>query len=53
MISNNLLTANASNELTILIVAHRISTLKNCEQIIELGKDGIQQIGTYNSIFQK
>ena len=42
-----------SNELTILIVAHRISTLKNCEQIIELGKDGIQQIGTYNSIFQK
>jgi ATP-binding cassette subfamily B protein len=28
-----------SSDLTILIVAHRIGTLKNCDQIIEL-KDG-------------
>ena len=29
---------NLSNDLTILIIAHRISTLKNCSQIIELKK---------------
>lgn len=28
-----------SAELTILIIAHRTSTLKNCTQIIDLGKD--------------
>ena len=27
-----------SNELTILIIAHRLSTLKNCTQIIEVGE---------------
>ena len=30
---------NLDNDLTILIVAHRLTTLKNCDQIIEL-KDG-------------
>ena len=29
-----------SHELTILIIAHRLSTLANCNQIIELGKGG-------------
>jgi ATP-binding cassette subfamily B protein len=27
-----------SADLTILIIAHRLTTLKNCEQIIDLGK---------------
>ena len=30
-----------SGELTILIIAHRLSTLKNCTQIVELGKGAI------------
>lgn len=30
-----------SKDLTILIIAHRISTLKNCTEIVELGNDGI------------
>jgi len=38
---------NLSNELTLLIIAHRISTLKNCSQIIELGDGGIKRICTY------
>jgi len=32
-----------SSDLTILIIAHRISTLKNCTQIIELGNGIIQK----------
>jgi len=32
-----------SSDLTILIIAHRISTLKNCTQIIELGNGSIQK----------
>jgi len=29
-----------SGDVTILIIAHRLNTLKNCSEIIELGKDG-------------
>ena len=36
--------------LTILIIAHRLTTLKNCDQIIELADGGIKRIGTYNEI---
>ncbi len=39
-----------SKDLTILIIAHRITTLKNCTQIIELGDGGIKRIGTYQKI---
>jgi ABC-type multidrug transport system fused ATPase/permease subunit len=28
-------------DLTILIIAHRLTTLKNCTQIVELGSDGV------------
>jgi len=41
------------NELTILIIAHRLTTLKNCDQIVELGDGGIKRIGTYNEIVSK
>lgn len=41
---------NLSKELTIIIVAHRLTTLENCNQIIELKNGGIGQIGTYDEI---
>ena len=37
-------------ELTLLIIAHRLTTLKNCTQIVELGEGGIKKIGSYNDI---
>ncbi len=39
-----------SKELTILMIAHRLSTLKNCTQIIELSGGSISRIGTYEEI---
>jgi ABC-type multidrug transport system fused ATPase/permease subunit len=39
-----------SGKLTILIVAHRLSTLKNCTQIVELKSGKIAKIGTYRDI---
>ncbi len=39
-----------SEDLTVLIIAHRLTTLKNCTQIIELGSCGIKRIGTYGDI---
>ncbi len=41
---------NLSQDLTILIIAHRRSTLKNCNQIVEIDKGQIKQIGTYQEI---
>jgi ABC-type multidrug transport system fused ATPase/permease subunit len=39
-----------SDDLTILIIAHRLSTLRSCTQIVELGNHGIKRIGTYQDI---
>jgi len=39
-----------SNDLTILIIAHRITTLKKCTQIVELGDGTIIRTGTYQEI---
>jgi len=44
---------NLSKELTILIIAHRISTLKNCSQIVELGEACIKRTGSYQDILQQ
>lgn len=38
------------NELTILIVAHRLTTLRSCTQIIELANGRIARIGLYDEI---
>ncbi len=41
---------NLSPYLTVLIIAHRLTTLKNCIQIVELGDGGIQRMGSYQDI---
>ena len=41
---------NLSKDLTLIIVAHRLSTLKNCTQIVEIGDLGIKRIGSYQNI---
>jgi ATP-binding cassette subfamily B protein len=38
---------NLSADLTILIIAHRLSTLRHCDRVIELGKGGVLRHGTY------
>jgi len=39
-----------SQDLTLLIIAHRLTTLKNCTQIVELGDGRIKRTGTYHEI---
>jgi ATP-binding cassette subfamily B protein len=39
-----------SSELTLIIVAHRLTTLKNCDKIIELCNGEVKRIGTYDEI---
>ncbi len=41
-----------SKDLTILIVAHRISTLKNCDILYEIQNGSIVRSGTYTELFQ-
>lgn len=41
-----------SKDLTILMVAHRISTLKNCNIIYEMKDGSIVRSGTYTELFQ-
>jgi ATP-binding cassette subfamily B protein len=38
------------NELTILIVAHRLSTLRDCTHVVELSKGSIKRVGSYQEI---
>jgi len=38
------------HELTILMIAHRLTTLKQCDQIVELGKNGVLRIGTFDEM---
>jgi len=39
-------------EVTILIVAHRLTTLKNCDKIIEMDKNNTLRIKTYDQIIK-
>ena len=39
-----------NKEITIIIVAHRLTTLKDCSNIIELSKGKIVRQGVYNEI---
>lgn len=41
-----------SKNLTILIIAHRLTTLKNCTHIVELGKAGVLRSGSYQHLIE-
>lgn len=42
-----------SKDLTLLIIAHRITTLKSCNQIVELSDGSIKRVGGYLDIFNQ
>ena len=42
--------SSLSGDLTILMVAHRLSTLRDCTQVVELQDGLIRRIGTYDEI---
>ena len=41
-----------AKDLTIVMVAHRLTTLKSCDQIIELEEGVIRRIGTYRQLVE-
>ena len=43
---------NLGRELTLLIIAHRITTLKNCSQIIELKNGEVVRSDSYKNIYK-
>ena len=40
------------DHITILLITHRIDTLKNCSQIIEIEGGRVTRIGEYNEFFR-
>lgn len=44
---------NLSREITVIIIAHRLTTLKKCTQIVELYDGAIKRVGTYQEIVRK
>lgn len=40
-------------DLTVLIIAHRLTTLRNCTQIVELGDGKVKKIGSYHDVVEK
>ena len=38
-------------DLTVIMIAHRLSTVQECDKIIELSKGNISRIGTYKELF--
>jgi ABC-type multidrug transport system fused ATPase/permease subunit len=42
-----------SHKLTIVLVAHRLSTVKSCDQILLMDSGKIVDSGTYQELFKK
>jgi ATP-binding cassette subfamily B protein len=40
-------------DITILIIAHRLTTLRNCDRIVELSNGGIKAIGGYEQMVHR
>jgi ATP-binding cassette subfamily B protein len=40
-------------DLTVLIIAHRLTTLRNCDLIVELDNGAIKRVGSYGEIVKK
>jgi len=40
------------DELTVLMIAHRVSTLRDCDQIVELGNTSVLRVGSYESLIE-
>jgi len=38
------------SDLTILIIAHRLTTLKDCDLIVEIGDGGVKRVGRYSDL---
>ena len=39
-------------DLTVLIIAHRLTTLKNCDTVVELADGGIKRMGSYQEMIE-
>ena len=42
-----------SSEITVLIIAHRLTTLKNCDKVVRLGDDYAFSVGSYQEIIDE
>ena len=42
--------SNLGNQITIIIIAHRLSTVRNCDQIFLLSKGQLEASGTYSEL---
>ncbi len=41
------------DDLTVIMIAHRLSTVQKCDKIVELANGNISRIGTYEELFSK
>lgn len=52
-IQNEIEKLQKANNTTIISIAHRLTTLKNCDEIIVLNKGKIEERGKYNYLIEK